>query len=62
MGQYFRLPGSGAVRIQGEKCKLRQRLSERKANLLTVGQDVAVHVNPDELSKSEIELPRCLSG
>ena len=42
---------------KGEKRKLSQRRSERKANLLTVGQDVSVHVNPGDLNKSEIELP-----
>lgn len=42
---------------KGEKRKLSQRLTEHKANLLSVGQDVAVHVNPGDLTKSEIELP-----
>lgn len=44
-------------KYKGEKQEAVQRLSERKANLLAVGQDVKVFVNPDDVSKSEIELP-----
>lgn len=43
--------------FKGEKQEAVQRLSERKANLLTVGQDVEIHINPKDPGKSEIELP-----